>query len=139
LAGSEPDHAANADRAVDEKDMNDLPGLGRSDGSIPILGKEATLLAGFARRDAGSLMAALEQVLAKAPFRRMTTPGGYLMSVTMTNCGRAGWLTDRRGYRYDSIDPVTGDPWPPMPTAFRQIATRAAAVAGYESFAPDAA
>jgi alkylated DNA repair protein (DNA oxidative demethylase) len=32
------------------------------------------------------------------------------MSVAMTNCGEAGWLTDRGGYRYDRIDPETGRP-----------------------------
>ena len=31
----------------------------------------------------------------------MVTPGGQRMSVAMTNCGDAGWITDRRGYRYD--------------------------------------
>jgi alkylated DNA repair protein (DNA oxidative demethylase) len=68
----------------------------------------------------------------------MTTPGGYVMSVAMTNCGRAGWVTDRRGYRYDPIDPQTGRPWPPMPAAFRRIAIGAAAAGGYEDFEPDA-
>jgi hypothetical protein len=48
----------------------------------------------------------------------MTTPGGYFMSVAMTNCGGAGWITDRIGYRYDRIDPESGQPWPPMPDCF---------------------
>jgi hypothetical protein len=26
----------------------------------------------------------------------------------MTNCGEAGWLSDRGGYRYDRIDSETG-------------------------------
>jgi alkylated DNA repair dioxygenase AlkB len=30
----------------------------------------------------------------------MITPGGYTMSVAMTNCGRLGWVSDRTGYRY---------------------------------------
>ena len=40
------------------------------------------------------------------------------MSVAMTNCGAAGWVTDRRGYRYDRRDPASGLPWPPMPALF---------------------
>jgi alkylated DNA repair protein (DNA oxidative demethylase) len=68
----------------------------------------------------------------------MVTPGGYRMSVAMTNCGALGWVTDRTGYRYDPIDPETGRPWPQMPLSFRELAEGAAAIAGYEGFVPDA-
>jgi DNA oxidative demethylase len=67
----------------------------------------------------------------------MTTPGGYVMSVAMTNCGCAGWVTDRRGYRYDFLDPTTGRSWPAMPPLFRDLAERAAAAAGFDGFVPD--
>ena len=40
----------------------------------------------------------------------MQTPGGFTMSVAMTNCGEAGWVSDRTGYRYDRIDPESGTP-----------------------------
>jgi alkylated DNA repair protein (DNA oxidative demethylase) len=60
------------------------------------------------------------------------------MSVAMTNCGDAGWLSDRRGYRYDAIDPETSRPWPAMPDVFLHLATRAASAAGFERFAPNA-
>jgi alkylated DNA repair protein (DNA oxidative demethylase) len=56
----------------------------------------------------------------------------------MTNCGCAGWVTDRTGYRYDANDPETGKPWPPMPAVFRDLAVRAAAEAGFAGFVPDA-
>jgi alkylated DNA repair protein (DNA oxidative demethylase) len=56
----------------------------------------------------------------------------------MTNCGAAGWVTDRRGYRYDPIDPVSGQPWPAMPPVFLQLASEAAAAAGFGDFSPDA-
>ena len=68
----------------------------------------------------------------------MVTPGGYTMSVAMTNCGHLGWVTDRRGYRYDPIDPATGKPWPPLPASFHALATRAAAAGGFAGFEPDA-
>jgi DNA oxidative demethylase len=67
----------------------------------------------------------------------MITPDGYRMSVAMTNCGRVGSVTDRSGYRYDPADPETECPWPPMPTAFRQFAERAADAAGFPGFDPD--
>lgn len=97
----------------------------------------AALLRGFALPDADALCRAIDAIAASAPFRQMVTPGGFTMSVAMTNCGRAGWVTDRAGYRYDPADPVSGEPWPPMPFAFADLAARAAAAAGYPGFAPD--
>lgn len=113
-------------------------GLRPSDESAEALAEGATVLRGFARSEALTLMETLHSVLAAAPFRHMMTPGGFRMSVAMSNCGRAGWVTDRSGYRYDPIDPLTRRPWPPMPAAFRRLAVRAAAAAGFPGFEPDA-
>ena len=98
----------------------------------------AVLLRGFATAVAPTLLADLESMLAQAPFRHMVTPGGYRMSVAMTNCGAAGWITDRSGYRYDPCDPTSGMAWPPMPASFDQLATSAATQAGYPGFVTDA-
>jgi alkylated DNA repair protein (DNA oxidative demethylase) len=84
------------------------------------------------------LLAALELTVVQAPLRFMSTPGGYRMSVAMTNCGAAGWVTDRSGYRYDGIDPLSGCPWPAMPAAFADLASEAASRAGFGDFSPDA-
>ncbi|PMC20962.1 DNA oxidative demethylase AlkB, partial [Klebsiella aerogenes] len=54
-----------------------------------------------------------------SPFRQMVTPGGYTMSVAMTNCGQLGWTTDMHGYLYAPGDPLTGEHWPPMPLIFQ--------------------
>ena len=102
------------------------------------LGSDAMVLRGFASDIEAELLAALRAVTALAPFRNMVTPGGYTMSVAMTNCGAAGWVTDSSGYRYTKQDPVSGNLWPPMPATFLSLATRAAAVAGFENFLPDA-
>jgi alkylated DNA repair protein (DNA oxidative demethylase) len=102
------------------------------------LGTDAVVLRRFAWDIEAEVLAALHAVTTLAPFRNMVTPGGYTMSVAMTNCGLAGWVTDLSGYRYTGQDPVSGDPWPPMPAIFLSLATRAAAVAGFESFLPDA-
>jgi DNA oxidative demethylase len=102
------------------------------------LGEGAVVLRGFAKSVAAPLLAALDRVAAAAPFRHMITPGGYRMSVAMTNCGTAGWVTDRSGYRYDPIDPETGMAWPSMPEVFADLANRAAAQAGFAGFASDA-
>ncbi|MDQ5967861.1 MAG: oxidative demethylase AlkB [Cyanobacteriota bacterium erpe_2018_sw_39hr_WHONDRS-SW48-000098_B_bin.30] len=98
----------------------------------------AVILRGYALKDQTAIMTGVDTVITQAPFRHMITPGGFEMSVAMTNCGSYGWVTDRTGYRYDSIDPISNSPWPPMPEAFTQLATCAAATAGFTSFAPDA-
>lgn len=98
----------------------------------------ASLLRAFALRRAQALLDDLHELTACNPFRYMTTPGNFRMSVAMTNCGDVGWVTDRTGYRYAALDPVSGAPWPPLPRVFREIATTAAAAAGFSAFAPDA-
>jgi DNA oxidative demethylase len=97
----------------------------------------AVVLGGFARRREAPLMAALQRVVKRAPFRHMITPGGHRMSIAMTSCGTAGWVTDRTGYRYDGRDPESGRPWPPMPAVFAELAREAAARAGFDGFDPD--
>ena len=102
------------------------------------MGEGAVLLRGKALPLEDELITALAALAERSSFRRMTTPGGFVMSVAMTNCGAAGWVTDRTGYRYDRNDPETGQAWPDMPGAFLRLAAEAAAEAGYQDFAPDA-
>ncbi|QOG20014.1 MULTISPECIES: DNA oxidative demethylase AlkB [Bradyrhizobium] len=98
----------------------------------------AVLLRGFVKPIESELIDAVRAIVAQSPFRRMTTPGGHLMSVAMTNCGERGWITDHTGYRYDPIDPRTGAPWPAMPQVLRDLARNAAEQGGFQNFAPDA-
>ncbi|MGK6306895.1 DNA oxidative demethylase AlkB [Variovorax sp. DT-64] len=98
----------------------------------------AVLLRGFARAQEAQLLAGVEEVLARAPLRHLVTPGGFRMSVAMSNCGRLGWVSDLSGYRYDANDPDSGRPWPAMPAAFLELAAAAARAGGFEGFAPDA-
>ena len=98
----------------------------------------AVLLRGFALPVEADLIAALRAIVEQSPFRHMVTPGGHQMSVAMTNCGNAGWVTDRTGYRYDGVDPESGQPWPAMPAVLRELAGEAAADGGFKSFSPDA-
>lgn len=98
----------------------------------------AVLLRGFALANEAEILNAMQDVENDASFRNMTTPGGFRMSVAMTNCGSFGWVTDRKGYRYSAVDPQTEKPWPSMPGAFRDLAESAADEAGYADFVPDA-
>jgi len=98
----------------------------------------AALLAGYARENDAELFAALSAILQEAPLRHMITPGGHRMSVAMSNCGAYGWVSDARGYRYDTCDPVSGAPWPAMPELLRTLSMQAAQSAGYPAFTPDA-
>jgi alkylated DNA repair protein (DNA oxidative demethylase) len=101
------------------------------------LAADAVLLRGRALPVERAVLNALREIVATAPFRHMITPGGFKMSVAMTNCGAVGWVTDRTGYRYDPLDPVSGLQWPAMPDVFRNLATEAASEAGFDGFVPD--
>lgn len=102
------------------------------------LGPGTVVLRGFALADAAAIGAAIAEVVAQAPFRRMATPGGFRMSVAMSNCGPFGWVSDESGYRYSATDPDSGQPWPPLPALFLKLAADAAAAAGFADFVPDA-
>ncbi len=102
------------------------------------IGPGAFVLPGFALPFAAELLPAIEAIAERSPFRHLVTPGGFTMSVALTNCGALGWTSDRRGYRYSATDPDTGQPWPAMPASFTRLAREAAAAAGFDGFAPDA-
>jgi alkylated DNA repair protein (DNA oxidative demethylase) len=102
------------------------------------LGPGAAVIRCFAVPEGEGLVAAVEDIAERAPFRHMTTPGGFRMSVAMTNCGPLGWVSDETGYRYDAIDPMSDSPWPPMPDLFLRLAAGAAEHAGFRGFTPDA-
>lgn len=112
--------------------------MGAPEPARQALAPGAVLLRGFARRNDGVLLPALDGLLAAAPLRHLVTPGGHTMSVAMSNCGALGWVSDRRGYRYSTEDPLSGQPWPAMPASWRELAARAAAEAGFSGFTPDA-
>src|SRR5579872_5286391 len=82
----------------------------------------AVLLRGFALDEASVLLEEVARTAVAAPFRHLVTPGGYTMSVAMTNCGRVGWVSDRKGYRYDPLDPDTATAWPAIPAKFAELA-----------------
>jgi alkylated DNA repair protein (DNA oxidative demethylase) len=96
------------------------------------------LLHGFARAEEARLFAYVTEMAQVSPFRHMITPGGFRMSIAITNCGKAGWISDRKGYRYAEVDPETGQNWPAMPALFSELSTRAAAEAGFSAFVSDA-
>ena len=114
-----------------------LGGLEESGPAVEMLADGASILRKFAEAEAAALAEAVRQISAEAPFRNMVTPGGYRMSVAMTNSG-LGWITDRSGYRYGTADPESRRPWPAMPALFLSLAARAAAAAGFGGFTPDA-
>ena len=109
------------------------------DAPAPVpLAAGAVLLRGLARPSAAALLNDLQGVLDHAALRHMLTPGGFRMSVAMSNCGALGWVSEGTGYRYCARDPASGSHWPAMPGSLRALATLAASHAGFVSFDPDA-
>ena len=102
------------------------------------LDQGAVLLRGFALAGAERWIAAVQSVAAQAGFRTMQVPGGKCMSVAIINCGDWGWTSDLAGYRYSSVDPLTQQPWPAIPTFLQVQAQEAAALSGYPGFVPEA-
>ncbi|HWU82238.1 MAG TPA: DNA oxidative demethylase AlkB [Methylophilaceae bacterium] len=107
-------------------------------GMVVRLGESAVLLKAYAEQAAPALLEAITHITGIAPWRNMVTPGGYEMSVAMSNCGDYGWVSDRRGYRYAPQDPLTGRHWPTMPQAWLALVKGAAQSAGFSGFVPDA-
>ncbi|HEY5238713.1 MAG TPA: alpha-ketoglutarate-dependent dioxygenase AlkB [Rhizomicrobium sp.] len=71
------------------------------------------------RFDRAAQVLLLNDVMARvvdAPFYRPTMPkSGAPFSVEETNFGSLGWVSDRNGYRYAPMHPVTGKAWPEIP------------------------
>ncbi len=62
------------------------------------------------------LVAGLSDIIRQAPLFPPRMPRtGSPFSVLITNCGRLGWVSDIRGYRYQETHPLTGQAWPPIP------------------------
>lgn len=117
--------------------LNDLFAAQQRDTRTP-LATQACVLHGFALPFVDEMLADVRAIEAASPFRHLVTPGGHVMQVAMTNCGTFGWCSDRRGYRYDRLDPQSGMPWPSMPPAFLRLAADAAGEAGFDGYVPDA-
>ncbi|TKI04863.1 DNA oxidative demethylase AlkB [Martelella alba] len=116
-------------------DLFDFPG--RSLRRHESIGPASVILRGYVLPDGAAILRQIASIAVQAPFRRMTTPGGFTMSVAMTSCGACGWITDRLGYRYSRTDPVSGRHWPAMPDLFNQVGVNAARDAGFAGFSPD--
>jgi alkylated DNA repair protein (DNA oxidative demethylase) len=72
------------------------------------IGEQSWVLRGYALPCVDQILAALDAILLAAPLRHMITPGGFSMSVGTSSCGALGWITDRSGYRYSTVDPLSG-------------------------------
>ncbi|MEI2416551.1 DNA oxidative demethylase AlkB [Orrella sp. JC864] len=112
--------------------------FGAQDGARVALGPESVVLRGLALPHVPALLPEIARITAQSPWRQMHTPGGFVMSAALSNCGALGWTSDRRGYRYSAVDPQTGLPWPAMPAVFLALAREVAEAAGFPGFTPDA-
>lgn len=91
---------------------------------MQVLPKGIRHIPGFLDREAQeAIVEDIRNVVQAAPLYTPVMPrSGKPMSVQMTNCGSLGWVTDKdRGYRYQAMHPVTGNPWPPIPDRLLRI------------------
>lgn len=84
---------------------------------------------GFLDRDRQEqLRDELRTFLGKAPlYTPMMPRSGRPFTVRMSNLGRLGWVSDRTGYRYQSLHPETAEPWPPIPAMVMEVWHRVSA------------
>lgn len=110
----------------DEVDGN---GIMTPDKAVALQRRKAALPQGFRhlpgrldRRAQEALVAELRIIIAEAPlFTPIMPRSGKPFSVRMSNCGPLGWVSDVHGYRYQPLHPVTGRPWPAMPSVLSDI------------------
>lgn len=87
--------------------------------------------------DEKKIFEVVQNAAKETPFRHMVTPGGKKINVAGISMGDAGWYSDRRGYRYERTDPMSGKAWPNIPHDISKITTDAAKKAGFKNFVPD--
>lgn len=80
----------------------------------------------FNAEESLAVIAGLRRVVRHSPLYTPSMKTGSPYSIQMTNCGRAGWISDSLGYRYARRHPVTGRPWMPIPDELVAAARRLA-------------
>ena len=90
----------------------------------------AVILRRFVQGADGALFDEINRIAAQSPFVHRITPGGFKMSVAMTGCGAAQWLSGREGYLANTESL-------PLSDTLLAFARRAATDAGYPDFIPD--
>lgn len=104
--------------------------------NVEFLTPSSALFSGYLLAEEVWINRELAELLHQSPFRRMVTPQGQ-MSVLTTSWGPYGWTSDKSGYRYTTIDPLSKKPWPALPVRLAQLASRVALLAGYSDFMAD--
>lgn len=77
----------------------------------------------FGPRQQSHLVKDIFKLAERSPFFTPTMPrSGKPFSVAMTNFGPLGWVSDKAGgYRYQPTHPVTGVPWPEIPSVLLKL------------------
>jgi len=73
------------------------------------------------------LLRLCRQIVQQAPLFQKTMPTGAKFRYLCTSAGQYGWLSDKKGFRYETHHPETGRPFPPIPDLMCEIALDAAA------------
>jgi len=73
-----------------------------------------------------ALMDACRAVIKQAPLFQKTLPTGANFRYLCASAGRYGWMSDRKGYRYEDTHPLTHATFPSMPSVIDRIAQETA-------------
>ncbi|WP_320165619.1 DNA oxidative demethylase AlkB [Methylophaga sp.] len=98
---------------------------------------QSYLVKGAIKTQADELLTEIDRIISSSPLRQMQTKRGHYVGAKMTNCGEWGWVSDKKGYRYSRLDPLTNQAWPAMPTMFKALAMELASSVGFDHFQPD--
>lgn len=76
----------------------------------------------LSRKAQEDLIVTLREQIVENPLYQPTMPKtGKPFSVSMTNFGDLGWVSDSAGYRYEACHPITGEDWPPIPAVLQAL------------------
>lgn len=70
-------------------------------------------------------------IVTSAPLFQKTMPTGAKFKYLCTSAGDYGWLSDRKGYRYETHHPTTHAHFPPIPDIIRDISIDVVESLGY--------
>lgn len=78
------------------------------------------------------LLEECRKIVSSAPLFQKTMPTGANFKYLCTSAGDYGWMSDRKGYRYEEHHPITQQKFPPIPDIIRDLSIEIVENLGYK-------